>query len=139
MSEAKPTSDDLPRSTAQPERQPSRSGQGETLAFAGKALRESEDRLHLILDNVPVFISYVDATLHYRSANKASEEFFKKSREEIIGSHVSDVLGVAYFEAFRERMESALSGHRVGFETPYKRDGRLHQLLVNYVPNADIA
>jgi PAS domain S-box-containing protein len=139
MSEEKPTSDDLPRSTAQPELQPSRSAQGEILAFAGKALHESEDRLHLILDNVPVFISYVDAMLRYRSANKAYEEFFKKSREEIIGSHVSDVLGSAYFEAFREKMESALSGQRVSFETPYKRDGRLHQLQVDYVPNVDRA
>jgi PAS domain S-box-containing protein len=109
------------------------------LAFAGKALRESEDRLHLILDNVPVFISYVDTSLRYRSVNKAYEEFFKLSREAIIGSHVSDVLGLAYFETFREKMETALAGQRVSFETPYKREGRTHQLLVTYVPNLDRA
>ena len=139
MSEAKPTSDELPKGIAQPERQPSRSGKGETLAFAGKALRESEDRLHLILDNVPVYISYVDKSLRYRFVNNGYEEFFKRSRDEIIGSHVSEVLGLAFYQAFREKMEFALTGQRVSFETPYKRDGRMHQLLVNYVPNVDQA
>jgi PAS domain S-box-containing protein len=139
MTEPKPTPSELSSSLALPARQPPHLGQGETLAFAGKALRESEDRLHLILDNVPVFISYVDATLRYRSVNRAYEEFFKLSRETIIGSHVSEVLGTAYFEAFRERMGAALAGERVSFETPYKREGRTHQLSVDYVPNVDRA
>ncbi len=58
-------------------------------------LRESEEQIRLITNNVPVLISYVDRSGRYRFNNKTYTDWFGLSPDELVGREVRDVLGVA--------------------------------------------
>src|SRR5688572_17046866 len=84
----------------------------------------SSSILLAIADALPALISYVDADYRYQFNNRAYEEWFGHSREEIRGKPLIDVLGKAAFEAIRPYAKRALAGESVAYETevPY-RDG----------------
>ncbi len=105
---------------------------------AEKALRHSEEQLRLVIDSVPALISYIDKDFRYRFNNKAYEEWFGRSRSEIYGKHVRDVLGDTAFETLRDYFDAALSGERVSYErlAPYK-DGGARHILGSYIPHID--
>ena len=58
---------------------------------ADRELRENEQRLRLITDNMPGHFIYFDADLNYRHVNKGVEELFGMPREEIIGKNSRDI------------------------------------------------
>ncbi|MBI2295800.1 MAG: PAS domain-containing protein, partial [Betaproteobacteria bacterium] len=60
-----------------------------------QALRESEERLRTIADNVPVLIGYVDSTERYQFANKAYEDWFGMPASAHIGRTLRDIMGEA--------------------------------------------
>ena len=80
------------------------------------ALRESETLLRLITDELPVYISYVDAERRYRFVNKTHELVFEKPREIIIGSRVEDLLGEEDYAIIAGHLDAALSGKHREFE-----------------------
>ncbi|MCH8998606.1 MAG: PAS domain S-box protein, partial [Proteobacteria bacterium] len=100
------------------------------------ALRESEEQLRLITDNVPAVIAYVDANQRYRFINKRYEEWFGISPEEAYGRRISDVVGEAAYDTVKENLAKALSGERLAFETslPIKNAGIRH-VQATYVPH----
>ena len=114
---------------------------GETLKgrATDESLREAEHRLSLVADNVPAHVAYVDSSLLYRSVNLAFARLVKRAREDIIGRHPREVLGSAYFEAHRAKIEAALAGQRITFDASYQRDDESLYLTVDYVPNTDAA
>ncbi|MCH8037047.1 MAG: PAS domain S-box protein [Proteobacteria bacterium] len=103
---------------------------------AEEALRDSEEQLRLITDNVPAVIAYVDANQRYRFINKRYEEWFGISPEEAYGRRISDVVGEAAYDTVKENLAKALSGERVAFETslPIKNAGIRH-VQATYVPH----
>lgn len=76
--------------------------------------RQQEWRV--IADSVPALVSYVDADGCYCFANKRYEEWFGVCQTEIIGKHYRRVLGESTYEQIRDRVQAALSGHRVSHE-----------------------
>ncbi|MEI8608239.1 PAS-domain containing protein [Enterovibrio sp. Hal110] len=54
-----------------------------------KELRETEQWLRLITDNVPALIAYVGDDLHYQFTNRAYDEWYGYPRGELIGKHIS--------------------------------------------------
>jgi PAS domain S-box-containing protein len=101
-----------------------------------QVLRESEDRVQLLTDALPVLISYVDAGQRYRFNNRAYEEWFGIPRAELDGRHISDVLGGQAYEAVRPYVEAALSGREVTYEkqVPCKGGGTRY-VSARYVPH----
>jgi PAS domain S-box-containing protein len=99
-------------------------------------LRASEEQLRLITDAVPVLISYIDADHRYRFMNRGYEAWFGRPIEELQGKHLSEVLGREPYETARPRLEEALSGQRVSFQTEmdYKDAGR-RVIQAEYVPH----
>lgn len=93
-------------------------------ALLGEA-RRAREQLQLIIDAVPVLISYVDAECRYRLNNLTYEKWFGRSREELHGKHLREVLGDDAFEAVRPDVEQALSGKLVTYERrlPYADAG----------------
>ncbi|MGA0607008.1 PAS domain S-box protein [Phenylobacterium sp. VNQ135] len=91
--------------------------------------------LGAITDAVPVLISYIDRDLRYRFVNRAYEEWFGEDRHALAGQHVADVLGAAAFAVAAPRLQRALAGERVTFESQmdYLRIGP-RDVLVDYVP-----
>jgi len=100
--------------------------------------RESEARLALIADNVPVLISYVDRDRRYQFNNAAYERWFGHSRDHIHARHMDDVLGEEAYEAIRRHVDAVLSGEAVQFEAevPY-RDAGTRYVAVSYIPHRD--
>jgi PAS domain S-box-containing protein len=108
------------------------------LKHAEEELRRREQEIHVIADNVPALVSYVDADGCYRFVNKQYEEWFGLPKAEIIGKRCNQVLGDAVFALIRDRFEAALAGHRVRFEEalPYAHGGT-RWVFADYVPDAD--
>jgi PAS domain S-box-containing protein len=102
-----------------------------------EALLNSEKQLRLITDANPLLISYVDREHRYRLVNRTYTDWFERSREEIIGKHLSEVLGQAAYQAILPEIEKVLSGEEVIFErlVPYKSGERY--IHVHYVPEVD--
>ena len=101
----------------------------------GRTLSES-DAVRLLADALPVCVSYVDSDLIYRFNNRAYEEWFNVERGMITGRPVSDLIGEPAFEANRERMEKALSGERVQYETEvHYRDGSTRHVRGSFIPD----
>jgi len=103
---------------------------------AEEALRRNEGQLRLVTDALPDLISYVDSQQRYRFNNKAYEEWFGISREQVHGKLIEEVLGGAAYRAIREHVHAALSGKRVTFEglVPY-REGGERWVEATYVPH----
>jgi diguanylate cyclase (GGDEF)-like protein/PAS domain S-box-containing protein len=101
------------------------------------ALRESEQRLQLITDNVPALVSYIDVDQRYRFHNRAYEKWLGMPRGDIIGRKVREVWGNQRYERFRPNLERALGGERVTDDYALADSGVERQLLANYVPDFD--
>ncbi len=103
---------------------------------ADQALRQSEEQLRLITDSLPTLIAYVDSGERYRFNNKAYEDWFQHSRDEIFGKSIREVLGKGAYELIKKHARNALSGKKVSFDTllPYQKGGTrfVHATYVPY-------
>jgi PAS domain S-box-containing protein len=103
---------------------------------AERNLRESEERLTLIADNLPVLIAYVDSKETYRFVNKEYRSWFGLQPEVVVGKTVREVLGDDGYEEVRVRISEVLSGQNVSFDgtLPLTRRGKLH-FHARYIPH----
>jgi len=103
---------------------------------AERALRESESRLRLLTDAVPVLISYVDADRRYRFNNRQYEEWIGRPREEILGLRVDEVFDAEAYARFQPFLDRALAGERVVYDgmITFPDGGKRHYTAV-YVPD----
>lgn len=101
---------------------------------------ESEARLALIADNVPVLISYVDAHRRYLYNNAGYERWFGHSRDHIHARHMRDVMGDDAYAAVRHHVDAVLDGEEVHFEAevPYL-DAGTRYVSVSYIPHRNEA
>ena len=101
------------------------------------ALRQYEERLRTITDNVPVLIGYIDAEQRYRFNNLAYEDWYARPRAEITGRPVREVLGEAAYQKLRPHLERALAGGRVSFQVDYRVQGEARVAQATYLPDFD--
>ena len=101
-----------------------------------EALRESEERIRLIADNAPAYISNVDTQYRYRFVNRANAERFGLTPEEMVGKSVREVMGQKAFEIILPYMNRAFQGETVAYEAtvPYERLGERY-MEVFYAPD----
>ncbi|MBM3299171.1 MAG: PAS domain S-box protein, partial [Deltaproteobacteria bacterium] len=99
-------------------------------------LRESEEKLRIIADSLPVLISYVDSEQRYQFNNKTYELWHQHKAKEIRGKRVRDVLGDQRYGKIVNHIELALSGETVRFEAALGcGDGRTRDIEATYVPH----
>lgn len=79
--------------------------------------KNNEQRLQLLIDNLPARISYVNAQEKYVLVNSEYEKAFKTNKEAIIGSSIKDVLGLENYQVIKPYITQALAGKKVRFET----------------------
>ncbi|MEQ9095674.1 MAG: PAS domain S-box protein [Phycisphaerales bacterium] len=105
---------------------------------AEEAIQRSEARMRLLTDALPVLISYVDVDRRFGFVNQTYVRWFGRPREQISGRPVEEVLGRDAYEQIRPRLELAMSGRQVSFETTlvYPNAGRRDVSAV-YVPDVD--
>jgi diguanylate cyclase (GGDEF)-like protein/PAS domain S-box-containing protein len=102
---------------------------------AEAALRESEERLRLIANNVPALISYVDRDQRYRFSNRTYDGWFGIAHERMEGRTVAEVFGDEAYGRMRTHIEKVLAGANVEFELPIGEATGRRTLQVACVPH----
>ena len=102
---------------------------------AENALRDSEERLHLITDNMPALIAYVDAQERYRFNNRLYRDWFGAKAEDLEGRTVRDLLGEQSYEFIRPQLEIVFSGKAVHFERELIAEGKHRYIEATYLPH----
>jgi PAS domain S-box-containing protein len=89
-----------------------------------------------VLNALPAMVGYWDTDLRNRMANHAYVEFFGRTPEEMLGMHISEVLGPDLYRRNLPYMERALAGETQRFDraipTP---SGELRYTQATYVPD----
>src|SRR5439155_23565662 len=88
----------------------------ERTAAAEAALRESEERLRLVANNVPALISYVDREQRYRYSNRTYNDWVGIPHEGMQGRTVAEVCGDEAYSRMRPEIERCLAGASVQFQ-----------------------
>ncbi|UOG76390.1 PAS domain-containing protein [Hymenobacter tibetensis] len=103
---------------------------------ARHVVEESERRLRLLTDALPVLIGYLDRDEKYRFANQAYEDWFHQPPAALIGQRLRDVVGEKAYARVQEYVQRALAGERLDFnvEMPY-RVGFTRYIRTSYVPD----
>ena len=81
-----------------------------------EALRESEERLRLVANNVPALISYVDREQRYRFSNRTYDDWFGISQDRMLGRTVAEVFGDEHYGRMKPHFDRVLAGEEVEFE-----------------------
>jgi PAS domain S-box-containing protein len=80
------------------------------------AARRSERRLRIIMDQIPVTVSYIDAGLNYRYINRAQEQWLGKTLAEIDGCNIRELVGESVYADIEPKLRRALAGEEVPLE-----------------------
>jgi diguanylate cyclase (GGDEF)-like protein/PAS domain S-box-containing protein len=105
---------------------------------AEAALRESEERLRLVANNVPALISYVDREQRYRFSNRTYDDWFGFAHERMQGRTVAEVFGEEAYERMRPDIARCMAGESVEFEFTTAEGGRRRTLQVACVPHLGV-
>lgn len=100
-------------------------------------LQASEHRLHLIADNMPAAICYIDRDRIYRYNNATHARWLGKPLQEIINRPVREVSGEAASSMLEPKMAQAFAGRPVDFELDVENNGELRYVRGNAVPDFD--
>ena len=103
-----------------------------------KALAQRDSQLNLIINSVPVLITYRDRNLCYRYVNKTFEEWYGMPPDRVVGLRMTDVLGVVAFATIKPYIDRVLAGEDVLYEghVRYPKVGDC-RVLANFVPHKD--
>lgn len=105
---------------------------------AERTLRERERELTLIADNLPGLVSHFDLGLRYRFANEGYRVWFGADPAELVGRHVTELIGEEDFASEREYFERARAGEIVTYEHTFATRGREpRHALATLVPDRD--
>jgi len=81
-----------------------------------RALRESEERLRLVANNVPALISYLDRESRFRFSNRTYDDWFGIAQERMLGRTVAEVFGEEIHARMKPHIARVLAGDEVEFE-----------------------
>lgn len=109
-----------------------------TARKAAEAQHAARERLLVqITDNVPALVAYIDLDMRYQFANAKYREWLGVDNRAMIGRHVRDAVGEAYFQEVREQGAAALQGEHVRWERQTLHNGRLAHVQAEFIPDVD--
>ncbi|MGB0467409.1 MAG: NahK/ErcS family hybrid sensor histidine kinase/response regulator [Pontibacterium sp.] len=104
-----------------------------------ETLRESEQWIRLITDNVPAMICYVGQDGRFQFTNKVYDEWYGWPRGALNGELISQLHGPAEMATLAPYFQRALAGESVTFEmNEHNLKGEERTLFKAYVPNIDV-
>lgn len=95
----------------------------------------SERRMKAITDNLPVFITYIDAERRLRYTNETMRSWFGLDPQAVTGLHIDEVFGLESTGQRSAQLALALGGERVEFEITATMLGKQRHLRSIYVPD----
>lgn len=104
------------------------------------ASKENEQRLQLLIDSLPAYISYVDANQRFILVNRQYEQAFAMQREQVIGREMRVIVGETNYRRLLPYIGEVLSGRTVQFEVPLSLPDDSEKWLDNrFIPVTDRA
>ena len=99
------------------------------------ALRQSQTELQLVINAMPILISYVDHEERFRLNNAAYLDWYGLTPQELYGRTIREVIGEEAYFLRSPYIGEALAGRPCSFSlyTPH-RDGSTRHALMNYLP-----
>ncbi|UBF28833.1 AAA family ATPase [Kovacikia minuta CCNUW1] len=79
-------------------------------------VRHREQELRLIADALPALISYVDRNRCYQFINRTYEVWFNRSRDEILGNPVHQLLGEVVYQRIEPYIDQVFAGQTIPLE-----------------------
>lgn len=101
-----------------------------------RALRQSEDWLRLVTDNIPALIAYLSPGPIFRFANRRYADWFGQSVASIAGRPAPEVVGPDLFAELEPHIDRAFSGKVVSYEYERNRpDGSMAYMRSTLIPD----
>ncbi|HEX5685612.1 MAG TPA: PAS domain-containing protein [Ideonella sp.] len=101
-----------------------------------RALAQAESFTHLIADNIPGFVAYWDKDLRCRFANQALADFMDRPADQLLGTHMPDLMGAVNFAEVQPHVEAVLAGEPQRFERLARgANGRSAITWAHFVPD----
>ncbi|MEO8060132.1 MAG: EAL domain-containing protein [Burkholderiales bacterium] len=91
------------------------------LAASRQQLRQSEDELRTITDNIPALVAFVDNQQRYRFVNRNYERWLGMKPELMLGKTAQEIYGAAPYARLQPCLEKALTGQT--FDTDHRVSG----------------
>ncbi|HYF15162.1 MAG TPA: PAS domain S-box protein [Phycisphaerales bacterium] len=104
---------------------------------AERRVHASEQQLRDVADVAPVWLVECDADGRYRFVNAPYAMRFGLRPDQVVGKHLSEVLGAAAYESIRAHVERVVGGERVEFEQEVPFDYATRRVHCVYVPRTD--
>lgn len=106
------------------------------LKQAQAALRENEQFLKAMTENIPALLGYWTPDLHYTFASKEYTNWFGRTAEEMQGIGVRELVGDELFKIREPYIRAALRGEPQSFEGAMtKPGGKTMQVMAQYIPH----
>ncbi len=105
------------------------------IADAEKTVRESEERMRMVANNVPALISYVDREQRFRFSNRTYEDWLGIPHDQMHGRTLAEVFGEETYGRMREGVRRVLAGEETEFEFSTGAGERPRTLQVSCVPH----
>jgi len=101
-----------------------------------EALQDSERRIRIYTDNVPVLIAYVGRDEHYQFTNRSYEQALGLTREQTRRLTIREALGEDRYRRLKPHIDGALAGQHQTFEIEFPAIG-LELARGTYIPHFD--
>ena len=99
-------------------------------------LREAEQLLRLVADNIPGRVAYWGRDLRCRFVNKVYLDWYGLREEQVTGRSMDEIFGPARLQAFSQQVQGALAGEAQRFEREELSARGVHAVtLLQYTPD----
>jgi diguanylate cyclase (GGDEF)-like protein/PAS domain S-box-containing protein len=106
----------------------------ERLQTSAALLRESEEELRLLTDNMPALVSRLDLEQRFRFVNRAYGDWLQIDSSSLIGKSLVEVYGQKAYDSFSTQIDSALAGRKVAYEREMQTQGGTRRVAFTLVP-----
>gem|GEM_PF-5157433 len=104
---------------------------------AQEAIRQSEELLRLVTDNVPALIAYLSGDERFQFINRSGAEMYGLPVQDIVGKTVLEVVGPQNYAVMQAQIAAVRAGQAVTYERELKRADGVRHLQSSYFPRLD--
>ena len=110
---------------------------GSTKIYSQTTVLPSDRSLLGMINALSLCVSYVDAHLIYRFANKTYEDWFNKPLDLVVGQPLKTVIGESSYGIALPLIQRVLAGDRVTYETEYPYPSGIRYVAGTLIPDRD--